>query len=82
MDLKLSDIITIVIALAIPVIGFAVLIIPGAMSSVVTFLLQEDRRALCLLRRRASSSSAILALAHLPAHQAAAAKARIVRTAA
>jgi hypothetical protein len=43
MDLKLSDIITIVIALAIPVIGFAVLIIPGAMSSVVNFILQEDR---------------------------------------
>ena len=44
MDLKLSDIITIAVAIAIPVIGFAMLIIPGAMAGVVDFVMREDRR--------------------------------------
>jgi hypothetical protein len=43
MDLKLGDIIAIVVAIAIPVIGFAVLIVPGAMGAVVAFVMQEDR---------------------------------------
>jgi hypothetical protein len=44
MDLKFSDIVTIIIAIAIPVIGFAVLIVPGAMAAVVDFVMREDRR--------------------------------------
>lgn len=44
MDLKISDIITIAVAIAIPVIGFAVLIVPGAMAAVVDFVMQENRR--------------------------------------
>jgi hypothetical protein len=44
MDLKLSDILTIAIAIAIPVIGFTVLIVPGAMAAVVDFVMREDRR--------------------------------------
>jgi hypothetical protein len=44
MDLKFSDYLTIAIAIAIPVIGFTVLIVPGAMAAVVNFVMQEDRR--------------------------------------
>jgi hypothetical protein len=44
MDLKFSDYVTIAVAILIPVIGFGVLIVPGAMSAVVDFVMQEDRR--------------------------------------
>ena len=44
MDLKFSDYVTIAVAILIPVIGFAVLIVPGAMSAVVDFVMREDRR--------------------------------------
>ena len=74
MDLKLSDIITIVIAIAIPVIGFTVLIIPGAMSSVVTFVMQEDRCPY-IFYGGAAVVFAISRLPHLPAHPAATAQA-------
>lgn len=44
MDLKFSDIVAIAVAIAIPVIGFAVLIVPGAMAGVVDFVMRPDRR--------------------------------------
>jgi hypothetical protein len=44
MDLKFSDYVTIAVAILIPVIGFAMLIVPGAMAAVVDFVMREDRR--------------------------------------
>ena len=44
MDLKFSDYVTIAIAVLIPIIGFAVLIVPGAMAAVYDFVMREDRR--------------------------------------
>jgi hypothetical protein len=44
MDLKFGDIVAIVAAIAIPVVVFGVLIVPGAMPAVLNFVLQEDRR--------------------------------------
>ncbi|HEX5005491.1 MAG TPA: hypothetical protein VFV70_00170 [Hyphomonadaceae bacterium] len=44
MDLKISDIIAIVIAIAIPVAVFAVLLVPGATGAVLGFVLDEGRR--------------------------------------
>ena len=44
MDLKLGDIVAIVLAIGIPVVLFTLLIVPGAMGAVLGFLLQEDRR--------------------------------------
>jgi hypothetical protein len=44
MDLKFSDYVTIAVAILIPVIGFGMLIVPGAMAGLFDFVLQEERR--------------------------------------
>jgi hypothetical protein len=44
MDLKFSDYVTISVAILIPVIGFAMLIVPGAMAGFFDFVMREERR--------------------------------------
>jgi hypothetical protein len=44
MDLKFSDYVTIAVAILIPVIGFGMLIVPGAMAGLFDFVLKEERR--------------------------------------
>jgi membrane protein implicated in regulation of membrane protease activity len=42
MGFKIGEIVAIVIALAIPIVGFAVLLWPGAMAAIYGFLLKPD----------------------------------------
>lgn len=42
MGFKPGEIVAIVIALAVPIIGFAVLLSPGAMAAIYSFVLRDD----------------------------------------
>ena len=69
MGFKPGEIVAIVIALAVPIIGFAVLVSPGAVAAIYEFVLRADVMPFVFFGG-AAIVFAVLSLAGLPPHQA------------